>query len=242
MRNLVEDFATSLRALRPHPISVLRLGMLASIATTLTPAIVALSKSGFGVEDLTLHAGQSEQHEVMLHSKSADVVITSNPFYIMEGRERHAVLSENFLLVLPPDYHGPKASLHDIMQRQPLIRFAATTNIGCRAEQHLRRLKLSVPRMIQADRSSMVTACVSKGLGFTILTPSLLIDGLVEQMPLEVRALPNAGLSRSITVVARADELGDLPARLAEIARDALVKQVGSQMGETGISALTLPQ
>ncbi len=239
--NLVEDLSTSMRAEGPHPISVLRLGMLASIATTLTPAIVTLAKSGFGVEDLTLHAGQSEQHEAMLRSKSADVVITSNPFYNMEGLERHEVLSESFLLVLPQGYRGPKASLRDILQHLPLIRFAATTNVGRRTEQHLRRLKLSVPRMIQADRSSMVTACVAKGLGFTILTPSLLIDGLVEQMPLEIRPLPNAGFSRSITVVARNEELADLSARLAEITREELVKQVGLQMGKTGMSALTLP-
>jgi DNA-binding transcriptional LysR family regulator len=69
----------------PRPISVLRVGMLASIATTLTPPLGNLTKADFGVEELTLHAGQSGDHEALLRSKRADLVVTSNPFYDMDG-------------------------------------------------------------------------------------------------------------------------------------------------------------
>jgi DNA-binding transcriptional LysR family regulator len=239
--NSIEDLATSMRHEGPRPISVLRVGMLASIATTLTPPLVNLTKSDFGVEDLTLHAGQSGDHEALLRSKRADLVVTSNPFYDMDGLERHDVLTETFLLVLPQSYAGPSGSLSEILQHLPLVRFAATTSVGRRTEQHLRRLKLAVPRVIQADRSSMVTACVAQGLGFTILTPSLLIDGFVEQMPLSLRPLPAASFARSITVVARAKELGDLPERVAAMAAQSLTDQISQQMGQVGLAALTLP-
>lgn len=239
--NSIEDLATSMRHEGPRPISVLRVGMLASIATTLTPPLVNLTKSDFGVEDLTLHAGQSGDHEALLRSKRADLVVTSNPFYDMDGLERHDVLTETFLLVLPQSYAGPSGSLSEILQHLPLVRFAATTSVGRRTEQHLRRLKLAVPRVIQADRSSMVTACVAQGLGFTILTPSLLIDGFVEQMPLSLRPLPAASFARSITVVARAGELGDLPERVAAMAAQSLTGQISQQMGQVGLAALTLP-
>jgi len=234
----VEDLTTSMRHEGPRPISVLRVGMLASIATTLTPPLVRLAKSEFGVEDLTLHAGQSGDHEVLLRTKKADVVITSEPFYDMDGLERHEVLTESFLLVLPQCYRGSARNLSDILDNLPLVRFAASTNVGRRIEQHLRRLKLTVPRVIQADRSSMVTACVAEGLGFTILTPSLLIDGFVERMPLTLKKLPGAGFSRSITVVSREGELGDLPRRLAEMAQVELTRHVERQMGSTGTKAL----
>ncbi|WP_420395626.1 LysR family transcriptional regulator [Nioella sp.] len=239
--NSIEDLATSMRHEGPRPISVLRVGMLASIATTLTPPLVNLTKADFGVEDLTLHAGQSGDHEALLRSKRADLVVTSNPFYDMDGLERHDVLTETFLLVLPESYRGPSRSLSDILDNLPLVRFAATTSVGRRTEQHLRRLKLAVPRVIQADRSSMVTACVAQGLGFTILTPSLLIDGFVEQMPLSLHPLPAASFSRSITVVARAGELGDLPEQVATMAALTLTDQITRQMGPVGREALNLP-
>ena len=236
--NAVEDLSMTMRHQGQQPISVLRVGMLASIATTLTPALVMLAKSDFGVEDLTLHAGQSDDHEVLLRTKKADLIITSNPFYDMDGLERHAVLTEDFLLVLPQDYHGPASSLRTILDKLPLVRFAATTHVGRRTEQHLRRLRLSVPRVIQADRSSMVTACVASGLGFTILTPSLLIDGFVEQMPLKIMPLHAPGFSRSITVVARDGELSDLPSKIAAVTALSLAERVQQQMGTVGISAL----
>lgn len=239
--NSIEDLATSMRHEGPRPISVLRVGMLASIATTLTPPLVNLTKTDFGVEDLTLHAGQSGDHEALLRSKRADLVVTSNPFYDMDGLERHDVLTETFLLVLPESYRGPSGSLSEILDHLPLVRFAATTSVGRRTEQHLRRLKLAVPRVIQADRSSMVTACVAQGLGFTILTPSLLIDGFVEQMPLSLYPLPAASFSRSITVVARTGELGDLPDQVATMAAQSLTDQISHQMGPVGRQALSLP-
>ena len=79
----------------------------------------------------------------------------------------------------------------------------------------MRRLKLRAPKVVQADRSSIVTTCVVNGMGVTFLTPTLLIDGFVEQMPLYITPMPVAGMSRTITVLARANELGPLPAEYA---------------------------
>ena len=197
-----------------RPISNLRIGMQASIATTLTPDLVALAKSRFGVEDMTIHAGQSRDHAGMLRTRAADLVITSDPLYDLDGLERHPILTESFLLVLPQDYSGPADSIDALLRNLPLIRFAATTNVGRLTEQHLRRFKVKAPRVIQADRSSMVTACVARGMGFTFLTPSLLIDGFVERMPLNIRPLPLTGFRRSIMLIARERELGDVAAGL----------------------------
>lgn len=238
--NVVGDLETEMRHQGPTPISVLRLGILASIATTLTPGLVALAKKGFGVRDVTLHAGQSGDHENLLRTKKADLAITSNPFYDMDGLERHPILQEAFLLVLPEKYRGPTDSLTAVMGRLPLIRFADTTSVGRQITQHLRRLRLNPQQVIQADRSSMVTACVCNGMGFTLLTPSLLIDGFVERMPMKVMPLPAARLTRTITVVSREKELGKFPAHVADLSRRKLVEQVGAQMGEVGIAALTL--
>jgi DNA-binding transcriptional LysR family regulator len=237
--NVVGDLETEMRHQGPTPISLLRIGILASIATTLTPGLVALAKKGFGVRDVTLHAGQSGDHETLLRTKKADLAITSNPFYDMEGLERHAVLQESFLLVLPAKYRGPTESLDAIQKRLPLIRFADSTSVGRQVTQHLRRLRLEPQQVIQADRSSMVTACVCNGMGFTLLTPTLLIDGFVERMSLRILPLPAVRLTRSITVVSRDRELGKFPARVAELAREKLITQIALHMQDIGVAAIT---
>lgn len=236
--NAVEDLSTSMRHSGPNPISVLRIGLLASIATTLTPSLVAMAQKVYKAQDVSLHAGLSGDHEALLRTKRADIAITSDPFYDMDGLERHPVLQESYLLVLPQGYRGPRHDLAALLSRMPLVRFADSTSVGRQIEQHLRRLKLRPPRVVQADRSSMVTACVAQGMGVTFLTPTLLIDGFVEQMPLDVVPMPVAGMTRSITLLARENELGSLPAEFAALAQKELTTKIADCIGAAGLSAI----
>ncbi|MEL7464757.1 MAG: LysR family transcriptional regulator [Pseudomonadota bacterium] len=235
----LSDMETELRQVGRASISLLRIGVQASVATTLTPPLVALAQDRFGVEDITLHAGQSGDHEHLLRTKKADLAITSNPFLDMDGLERRHILKEDYLLVLPRGYDGPTDSLETIQSCLPLVRFGDTTNAGRQISQHLRRLRFEPAKVIQADRSSMVTSCVSAGQAFTLLTPTLLIDGLVEKMHLRIEKLPIAGLSRTLTVVARNGELQDLPAAVAELSHRALFSKVEAVVGEIGSAAIS---
>lgn len=236
----LSDMESELRHVGQSSISLLRLGIQASVATTLTPSLVQLAQDDFGVEDITLHAGQSGNHEHLLRTKQADLAITSNPFLDMDGLERHEVLKEDYLLVLPDTYHGPADSLEAIQRKLPLVRFGDTTNAGRQIAQHLRRLRFEPERVIQADRSSMVTSCVAAGLGFSLLTPTLLIDGMVEKMKLHLSALPVVGLSRTLTVVAREGELRDLPFSVAALSKRVLSKQIADYIGKTGTDAVVI--
>lgn len=237
--NAMVDLETEMRHSGQSAISLLRVGMQASIATTLTPGLVALAQNSYQVRDLSLHAGQSGDHERLLRTKQADLAITSNPFLDMDGLERHTILTESFLLVLPKGDTGPTDSLEAIQDRLPLVRFADTTHAGRLIAQHLRRLKFEPGRVIQADRSSMVTSCVAQGLGFSLLTPTLLIDGLVENMALRIAPLPVAGLSRTLTVVGRKDELRSLPQDIAQMSKRVLRENIGRFVGQIGINALS---
>lgn len=230
----LSDMETELRHVGQKSLTLLRVGIQASIATTLTPSLIDLAQRVFNVEDITLHAGQSGNHEHLLRTKQADLAITSNPFLDMDGLERHHILTERYLLVLPETYKGPTDSLEAIQSHLPLVRFGDTTNAGRQIAQHLRRLRFEPGKVIQADRSSMVTSCISTGQGFSLLTPTLLIDGLVENMSLRLKELPVSGLSRTLTVVARKEELQGFPKALAETSKQKLMQQIIRQMGEIG--------
>lgn len=238
--NALSDLETEMRHIGPHPISVLRMGIQASVATTITPALVSVAQEQFGVADMTLRAGQSGDHERLLHTKQADLALTSDPLYDLDGLERHQVLKESYLLVLPAKYTGPIESLEAVQAQLPLVRFADSTRAGRQTMQHLRRLRFAPDRVLQADRSSMVTALVANGMGFSLLTPTLLIDGLVEHMDLKVVPLPVAGLSRTLTVVARDGDLMNLPKVLADTARSVLIEQIEALMGQVGVKAVSI--
>lgn len=236
----LSDMESELRHVGQASISLIRVGIQASIATTLTPSLVSLAQDNFGVEDITLHAGQSGNHEHLLRTKQADLAITSNPFLDMDGLERHHILKESYLLVLPAEYDGPTDSLEAIQRKLPLVRFGDTTNAGRQIAQHLRRLRFEPDKVIQADRSSMVTSCVSAGQGFSLLTPTLLIDGLVENMPLRLMELPVVGLSRTLTTVTRKGELQDISKAIAQLCQQKLSLHIAKHVGEIGSMAVDL--
>ena len=71
-------------------------------------------------------------------------------------------------------------------------------------------LRFEPDKVVRAERSSMVTSCVSVGLGISLLTPTMRIDGLVENMTLRLVKVPVTGLSCTLTVAARQGEWRDL--------------------------------
>lgn len=216
----VDDLKADLRRLDSAPLPLLRVGVLASIATTLTPAILTLACDRFAIPEVSLYAGLGSEHAALLRSRQADLVISSDPLFDLDGLVRLPILRERFLLVTPKVFDGPRDDLTALARRLALVRFGPDTPIGRRVDQHLRRIRLQVPRTIEADRASMVLAAVGAGRGFALASPTLLIDGLVEGLPITVSPLPAASLTRDITLVARDKELSELPEVLArEITR-----------------------
>lgn len=220
--NEIDDLKSDLRHLNAAALPVLRIGLLASIATTLTPDLFGFVENELKVPELILSAGLASDHSNALNARTTDIAVTSELFLTNDDHDVYPVLDEPFFLVLPEDYDGPEDDIHAISRRLSLVRFGALTPVGRRTDQHLQRCRLDLPRAIEADRSSMVVAGVVTGKCFAILTPSLLIDGVAEGMPLRIAPLPFSGFKRGIQVVARKDDLGDIPARLAQKCADIL--------------------
>ncbi len=220
--NEIDDLKSDLRHMNATALPILRVGLLASTATTLTPGLFEFVEHDLRVPELILSAGLASDHQNALNAHKIDVAVTSELFMLSDDYDTYPVLEEPFFLVLPENYHGPEDDIHAISKRLSLVRFGALTPVGRRTDQHLQRCRLHLPRAIEADRSSMVVAGVVTGKCFAILTPSLLIDGVAEGMPLRIVPLPFSGFKRGIQVVSRKEDLGDIPARIAHQCADIL--------------------
>lgn len=209
----VEDLRSEMRRVKNAPVPLLRAGMLASIATTLMPVLTTFARA-HDIPEVACFAGLASEHAELLRNRRADLVVTSDAQYDLSGLDRYHVLSESFLLVTPRGFTGRKDDLATLAKQIPLVRFSAHSPVGRRTDQHLRRLRLDLPRVMEADRSSMVTAAVHAGHGFAIMSPTLMLDAVQEGMLLDIDALPVAGFRRTITLVSRSRELGDLPQAL----------------------------
>ena len=217
----IEDLKQNVRRLGGSITPVLRIALLPSIATTLTPAIIKHARHSLGIQEVSVQAEFSNAQQALLNQRKVDLLVTSDAYYDLDALERHSILTESFLLIVPPEYSG-SLCIKALSKSLPFIGFTSSTPVGRLIVQHLRRVNLEFPRAIELDRTTMLMATVESGQGFAILSPTLLLDGIIEGMKLNVCPLPFASLKRRLTLVSRKNELGDLPIALAGVAKDVL--------------------
>ena len=213
--NEVEDLKSDLRHVQSSSLPILRIGLLASIATSLTSGLYDMVTRDLAVPELTLSAGLATDHQIALNARHIDIAVTSDPQFDTSDYQCIPILEEPFFLVLPQGYDGPTDDIHEISKRLSLVRFSADAPVGRRTDQHLQRCRLDLPRSMEADRASMVVAGVITGKCFAVLSLSLLIDAVAEGMALRIEPLPFTGFKRTILAVAREGELGEIPLRVA---------------------------
>ncbi|MCG7521391.1 LysR family transcriptional regulator [Ruegeria sp. Ofav3-42] len=220
--NEVEDLRSELRYVQSSSLPILRVALLASIATTLTPGLLDMVRGDLGIPELNLSAGLATDHQQAFNARTIDIAITSDPQFDLTDFECIPILEEPFFLVLPGNYGGPADDIMSVASDLSFVRFSSDAPVGRRTDQHLQRCRLDLPRSMEADRASMVVAGVITGKCFAILTPSLLIDAVAEGMNLRVEPLPIAGFKRSILMIHRAGELDDIPERIALQCRETM--------------------
>ncbi|MCL4066020.1 LysR family transcriptional regulator [Pseudomonas sp. GX19020] len=213
--NQIDDLKRDMQHLGASSLPALRVGLLASTATTLTPGLYDLVNNAMKVPELILSAGLATDHFAALNDRRIDMAVTSERLQDGPGFSFIPILDEPFYLILPDSYTGPADDIHAISRKLSLARFGTTTPVGRRTDQHLQRCRLDLPRAIEADRTAMVMAGVITGKCFAILSPTLLIDGVAEGMRLRIEPLPFAPLKRTIRLVSRRDDLGTIPLRIA---------------------------
>lgn len=194
----------------PH----LHLAMLDTVASAMGPHVVTRLRSM--ATRWSVWSGLSASHREALLAREVDVIVTADADALAGADiERHDILAEPHLLVLPAAYTGPADDLARLAATLDFIRFSARSHTGRHIEQHLRRMRVEPPARLEFDTSDALLATVAAGLGWTLATPLCILQGAVHLPGLRCLPAPGPRLTRRITLAARRGELGDAPARIA---------------------------
>ena len=209
----------------PH----LHLAMLDTVASAMGPHLIA-NLRGMAAR-WSVWSGLSANHREALLAREVDVIITAEADALAEGDfERHDIVTEPHLLVLPARYTAQVDDLAALARDLDFIRFSARSHTGRQIEQHLRRLRVEPPVRLEFDTSDALLAMVANGIGWTLATPLCILQGAQHLPQLRCVAMPAPVLFRRVTLVARRGELGDVPARIAAasmaVFRDICVPQI----------------
>lgn len=197
----------------------LHLAMLDTVASAIGPHLVAKLRSM--ATQWSVWSGLSAGHRAALLAREVDVIITAEADVLDQtaSLERHEILSEPHLLVVPARYSGQTESLAELASGLDFIRFSARSHTGRQIERHLRRLRIEPPVRLEFDTSDALLAMVAGGLGWTLATPLCILQGAQHLPHLRCLPAPHPVLYRRISAVARKGELGDVPQRIAAASR-----------------------
>ena len=214
-----EALQASVRDIGEATIPVVRIGLIDSFAATAGPGLIRLMRNY--AKNLTVWSGLSPNLGDDLIRRKLDFIISTDPMTALGGVERHRIMQEQYLLVLPNRMAASikEPNLDDLARNHPFVRYSVRSLIGAQIERHLQQSGITVPESLEFDGTEAVFAMVSAGLGWAITTPLCLIHGFGHMSSLTPLPLPGRSLSRTLYMVAREGEYGTLPKRIAEDAR-----------------------
>ncbi len=194
---------------------VLRIGMVDSFAATIGPALIKRLLSS--AVHLHVSSGLSPGLGDALLERRLDMIVTTDPPDSAVAFERHRLLEEDYVLLLPKRLADtePKPTLARLATIAPLVRFNIDSHIGVQIERYLRAEGVVPPHRLEIDTAESLVAMVAAEIGWALITPLCLLQARADPAAVTPMALPGAGFNRALSLVSRRGEYGELPGTIA---------------------------
>ena len=209
---------SSSRNLSERSIPILRLCVLSSLSRILSPSIALTLRETLPIERVVVTSGLAHMHRRALLNREADILITSDPLLEIDYLERHEVLVEPFVLLMPAGM-AFSGDLQQLGSQLPLVRYHAESPIGIRIQVHLRRQGIELRHWCEFDAAESIVAMVAAGKAWAITSALHVLEGATDWSRFQCLPLPKPGMSRQTVVVSRRGELKGLPSRVADLAK-----------------------
>jgi DNA-binding transcriptional LysR family regulator len=196
----------------------LRIGMVDSFAATIGPPLIKRLLTS--AVHLHVSSGLSPGLGDALLERQLDMIVTTDPPDSAVAFECHQLLEEDYVLLLPRQLasNEPDPTLARLAAIAPLVRFNIDSHIGAQIERYLRAEGIVPPHRLEIDTAESVVAMVAADVGWAMITPLCLLQARADPAAVTPMPLPGAGFSRSLTLVSRRGEYGELPLTIATAA------------------------
>lgn len=205
----------------------LRLGMIEDFDSGVTPQLLSELADEMKSTQFLLETGASHRLFDQLESRAVDVIVATDMAAAADWMEVFPLMSEPFVAVAPKGVISGAEDRKSLL-KMPLIQYTSRHHMGRVVSDHLVRQNIILSHRFELDSYHAIMAMVANGAGWSILTPLGVSHAKRFRDQVDVFPLPFAPLSRSISLYARRDILGDMPALIAEKLRELLAKRIVS--------------
>jgi DNA-binding transcriptional LysR family regulator len=216
------QITTAIRHTARGRLALIRAGLVDSLSRALTGPVAAFLAER--AQHVSMLSGLTAAHAGALLTRNLDLFIGVDDMSDIEGFDRFELVSEPYILLMPPRHKIPRsiAAIAACAERLPFLRYSARSKTGIEIERHLRRLNLDLPQGLEFDTPFGVTDMVARGKGFAISTPICFAEAALGERAVRAAPLPGPRLTRTLTLVSRRQELGTLPRDLTRACKNAL--------------------
>jgi DNA-binding transcriptional LysR family regulator len=192
-RGLVREFSElKACALEGEAAGELRIGTITTALLSLLPDVLAHFAAAFPQAKLLIRAGTSTELYETLQRGDIDVAICLHPAFALPKAYDWHLLREEPIIVLAHATlagHDP----HELLRREPFIRYDRSLGGGKQADQYLRAAKIVPRELFELNTLMAIAMMVDRGLGVSLVPDivSPLIEGLdVAKIALPMRTEP----------------------------------------------------
>ncbi|MEH6455892.1 MAG: LysR family transcriptional regulator [Cocleimonas sp.] len=224
----VQQMKSAVRVASGEKLPELRLGLIDSVASSVAREL--LKKLDNRAEVISLKTGLTANLNREFMDGKIDALISSDVMAQVKGLELHPILRDPFVLIysqsLLDSLPDPKAvDIQQLARNCPFIRYNRQSSIGNSTNVILRRMNIEVNDRFEFDSTQTLMNFVQAGDGWSLVTGLCLLQHpeLLEDVVVQPLGIVSA---RSLTLKARAGELGDLPSEIAAHCRSTFTNEL----------------
>jgi DNA-binding transcriptional LysR family regulator len=193
-RGLVAEFAElKAHALEGEAAGELRIGTITTALLSLLPDVLANFSRAFPRAKLLIRAGTSLELYDTLQRGDLDAAICLHPpFALPKAYDWHLLREEPLVVLAPTRLAGEDP--HELLRREPFIRYDRSLGGGKQADQYLRAVRIVPRELFELNALMAIAMMVDRGLGVSLvpdivspMTSALSVARLPLPVPTEPR-------------------------------------------------------
>ncbi|MBT2790058.1 LysR family transcriptional regulator [Paraburkholderia strydomiana] len=185
-------------ALEGEAVGELRIGTITTALLSLLPDVVANFSRTFPRVKVFIRAGTSMELYEALQRGDLDVAICLHPAFALPKAYCWHLLREEPLVVLAPQRLA-SSDPHELLRREPFIRYDRTLGGGKQANHYLRSVRIVPRELFELNALMAIAMMVDRGLGVS-LVPDI-VSPMTSALSIVRLALPVATEPRRFGVV-----------------------------------------
>lgn len=210
-------------------LSHLSLGMIDSYSDNIALQFIREIKPYAG--KVSLSTGLNSYLIEALNNRDIDILVSSDLNAQQSKTVCHALLRDPFVVIAPDDGNDTQ-DIHALAEDLPFIHYNPSSTIGAQTDVVARRLGIELNTHYELDSTQTLMRFVRAKFGWAIISALCLVRYPNLLNGIRIINLNEGANARFITQLSRKNELGDLPVKFADIARQLFVKDVSPQMSK----------